>query len=72
MYKTRIFNLHQGMRWSAEKEYGPPDRFKHVKGAAINCLRPEDLPALAQYAASPQGITDYHTSQVENNFCRSL
>ena len=71
-YKKRILNSHQGMKGQAEKEYGHPDRYKHVRGAAITHLRPEDLPDLAQYAASPQGITEYHTTQVENNLAELL
>ena len=71
-YKKRILNSHQGMKGQAEKEYGHPDRYKHVRGAAITHLRPEDLPDLAQYAASPQGITEYHNAQVENNLAKFL
>ena len=71
-YKKRIHNLHQEMGQRAKEEFGPPERFKHVKGVDIDRLKPEQLPTLAQYAASPQGISDYHISQREHNLSELL
>ena len=41
------------MKDQAKQEYGHPNKFKHIKGAHITRLCPEDLPTLAAYAASP-------------------
>merc|ERR1712089_28665 len=71
-YEKRILRKHQEMKDQAKQEYGHPNRFKHVKGVPITHLSPEDLPDLAEYAASPQGITDYHITQVNNNKLHTL
>merc|ERR1712115_771035 len=71
-FEERILQKHQEMKEQAKQEYGHPNKFKHIKGAPITHLSPEDLPALAAYAASPQGITDYHNSQVNNNLSELL
>ena len=60
------------MKDQAKQAYGHPNRFKHVKGVPITRLSPEDLPDLAEYAASPQGITDYHITQVNDNLSELL
>merc|ERR1712089_45207 len=71
-YEKRILQKHQEMKDLAKQEYGHPNRFKHVKGFPITRLSPKDLPDLAEYAASPQGITDYHITQVNNNLSELL
>ena len=71
-FEERILQKHQEMKDQTKQEYGHPNKFKHIKGAPITHLSPEDLPALAAYAASPQGITDYHNSQVNNNLSELL
>ena len=52
-FEERILQKHQEMKEQAKQEYGHPNKFKHIKGAPITHLCPEDLPALAAYAASP-------------------
>ena len=71
-HKSRILNKHQKMVRAAKEEYEAPNEYEQVKGKAINHLRPDELPKLAQYAASPKGMVDYHKSQVENNLARLL
>merc|ERR1711895_95004 len=45
-FEERILQKHQEMKEQAKQEYGHPDKFKHVKGAPITHLCPEDLPLL--------------------------
>ena len=71
-YKSRNLSTYQNIILAAKKEFGPPERFEKVKGDAINLLRPDELPQLADYATSLQGLADYLSSQMAENLAKLL
>ena len=71
-HRLRILSTHTSLGQQAQKERGPPSKYHHVRTAPLKDIKPEDLPDLANYAASARGMIDFHSGQLEKNLAEFL